>query len=138
MADRRSRRFSRSGGRLGGVFHRGFPFVHLLAVYPSNQNHLISAAHSRPACRHGFLIHEYRPLCSPHGRGEIIYQNTCAHYPHTPGAHPPHRGSQAQRQFLEFLHHFYDVFPEYKRMDVSQQVTQTATLHLVLIRFLCA
>lgn len=46
--------------------------------------------------------------------------------------------SQAQRQFLEFLHHFYDVFPEYKRMDVSQQVTQTATLHLVLISFLCA
>jgi hypothetical protein len=34
-------------------------------------------------------------------------------------SHSPHSFLQAQQQFLKFLQNFYNVFPEYKRMDVS-------------------
>jgi carboxypeptidase D len=96
----------------------------------SNVEPKLSNWNSRPACRHGFLLHEYRSLCAPHGRGTCTLVS-CVHPFRSP------RVLQAQKQFLEFLRQFYDVFPEYKRMDVRVDTLRNGFNLLTLVDLFC-
>ena len=48
----------------------------------------------------------------------VVDQPAGTGYSYVSGSHFVHSGSEAAQQIVTFLHNFYEIFPEYERMDL--------------------